>query len=84
MIDKGIYNKGGNKSYEKEDKIMELDTITTLIGSLGFPIAACVFLAWFMTSQLKEFRKSIEANTEAVKELLIVMKSRQINVGDKT
>lgn len=63
---------------------MELDTITTLIGSLGFPIAACVFLAWFMTSQLKEFRKSIEANTEAVKELLIVMKSRQINVGDKT
>ena len=62
---------------------MELDTITTLIGSLGFPIAACVFLAWFMTSQLKEFRKSIEANTEAVKELLIVMKSRHINVGDK-
>lgn len=63
---------------------MELDTITTLIGSLGFPIAACVFLAWFMTSQLKEFRKSIEANTEAVKELLIVMKSKQINVGERT
>lgn len=63
---------------------MELDTITALIGSLGFPIAACVFLAWFMTSQLKEFRKSIEANTEAVKELLIVMKSKQINVGERT
>lgn len=63
---------------------MELDTITALIGSLGFPIAACVFLAWFMTSQLKEFRKSIEENTEVVKELLIVMKSKQINVGDKT
>lgn len=63
---------------------MELDTITTLIGSLGFPIAACVFLAWFMTSQLREFRKSIEANTEAVKELLIVMKSKQINVGERT
>ena len=84
MTDKGIYNKGGNKTHEKEDKILELDTITTLIGSLGFPIAACVFLAWFMTSQLKEFRKSIEANTEAVKELLIVMKSKQINVGERT
>lgn len=50
----------------------------TIISTLGFPIAACCFLAWFISTTLKEtvkeFRASIEANTKAVNELILLVK----------
>ena len=50
----------------------------TIISTLGFPIAACCFLAYFISTTLKdtvkEFRASIEANTKAVNELILLVK----------
>lgn len=50
----------------------------TIISSLGFPIAACCFLAWFISTTLKEtlkeFRVSIQENTKAVQELILLVK----------
>ena len=50
----------------------------TIISTLGFPIAACCFLAYFISTTLKdtvkEFRASIDANTKAVNELILLVK----------
>ena len=65
----------------------------TIISSLGFPIAACCFMAWFISTTLKdaikEFRASIEANTKAVQEMIFILKEGGFkierckeNVGD--
>lgn len=55
-----------------------MNEFVTIISSLGFPIAACCFLAYFISTTLKEtlkeFRLSIEANTKAVHELIILVK----------
>lgn len=55
------------------------------ISTLGFPIAACVFMAWYLTSKFeklvegmlqtqKEFRASIDANSKLISELIILVK----------
>lgn len=55
----------------------------TIISTLGFPIAACCFLAWFISTTLKEtvkeFRASIDANTKAVNELILLVKEGGIH-----
>ena len=52
---------------------MDAAAVSQLIGSLGFPIAACVFLAWYMTSVMKEFREIMTNNTMAIKELILIV-----------
>lgn len=55
-----------------------MNEFATIISTLGFPIAACCFLAWFISTTfketIKEFRTSIDANTKAVQELIILVK----------
>lgn len=41
---------------------MEVDTIASLVGSLGFPIVACCFMGWLyvqMNDTLKELTVAI-------------------------
>ena len=40
-----------------------MDTIMTMISSVGFPIAACCGLMYFINTTLKELRTTIERNT---------------------
>lgn len=44
---------------------MEMETITNMIGSLGFPIVACCFMAWLYV-QINETLKEL---TVAITEL---------------
>lgn len=44
--------------------------ITTLIGSLGFPIAACVACFWFINKTLTEIIKALDNNTNVMQELI--------------
>lgn len=49
-----------------------LEIATSLIGSIGFPIAACVGLFWYMLKQtrlIEEMRQTIERNTDAIQKL---------------
>ena len=55
---------------------MDVTAITQFIGSLGFPIACCVALFWYMMkekdahkAEMEELRKSVEANTLAINNL---------------
>lgn len=53
---------------------MDGQSISTLIGSLGFPIVCCGFLAYYMSTTLKDFQKIIEKNTIALTELTMMLK----------
>lgn len=66
--------------------MMDIGNITALISSVGFPIAACIALFYFMMTMLKEhkeeinaLRASLEANTLAITELKGLLE----NVGSK-
>ena len=42
---------------------MDINVIAQLVGSVGFPICMSIYLIYFMQTELKEMRKSIENNT---------------------
>lgn len=55
---------------------MDVGTVTQLVGSLGFPIVCCGALFWYLVKEkdahkeeMEELRKSVEANTTAIKSL---------------
>ena len=47
---------------------MDVNTVTQLITSVGFPIAACIALGWFIKSKDDKYNAQIEKMTEAHKE----------------
>ena len=56
---------------------MDVGTITQLIGSLGFPIAACVALFWQNSKmaerhseELKQITEALNNNTLALQKLI--------------
>lgn len=46
-----------------------MEQIATLIGSLGFPIVACVFLWKFISTTLQEFTKAMNSNTKMLEKV---------------
>lgn len=49
---------------------MEVEVITQLIGSIGFPIAAFVMIFYMMNTTLKEVQDTMSENTKAIIKLL--------------
>lgn len=48
---------------------METDIIVSLIGQLGFPIAACIALFYMCNSFIKQMMSSNEANQKSINEM---------------
>lgn len=55
---------------------MDVDTITTLISSLGFPIVVCVALGWYIVyrdkqtnAEMESLKETIENNTLVIQKL---------------
>ena len=44
---------------------MDANTLSTLISSVGFPIVACMYLAW----SHEKLRNTIEENTKTIESL---------------
>ena len=57
---------------------MDYNTIVTLVGSLGFPIAACIALFWMINTTMKEFKETVAENTKAMTELVTTVKALSI------
>lgn len=58
-----------------------MDAIIELISRVGFPIAVCVGLGWYIlkkdkdhTKEAEKFSKSIENNTKVMTELIFFLK----------
>ena len=45
---------------------MDLSAITTLIGSLGFPIVACIACFWMLNKERDEHKQEMQKVTEAI------------------
>lgn len=63
---------------------MDLSTVSQLISSVGFPIAACVGLFWQMnkeSTQHKEemdaLKESLNQNTLAITKLVVFMQEKE-------
>ncbi len=65
---------------------MDVQTIASLVGSLGFPIAACIYMGVFLSKTMSEFKDTMQTNTGAIRELTIYVnelrKERKIEQGD--
>ena len=46
--------------------VMDVNAITTLIGSLGFPIAACIACFWMLNKERDEHKQEMAKVTEAI------------------
>ena len=45
---------------------MDMNAITTLIGSLGFPIVACIACFWMLNKERDEHKSEMQKVTEAI------------------
>ena len=52
---------------------MDINTIGTLIGSLGFPIVACVAMGIYIKHLTKEHKEETDKLAEAIQNNTIVM-----------
>ena len=52
---------------------MDVNSIYTAIGSLGFPIAMCIALFWYITRQNEKHKEEIDKLAEAINNNTTVM-----------
>lgn len=60
---------------------MDLNGIIQAIGSLGFPIAMCVALFWYMIQQNQAHKEEMNALKDAVNELQIAITKLSDKLG---
>lgn len=61
-----------------------METIMTLISNVGFPIACCVALGFYIlkrdskhTEEISELKKSVDNNTQVTRAILIYLKEHE-------
>lgn len=64
---------------------MDIQALSTLIGSLGFPIVMCLLLFWYMKEQMADHKEETNALKEAINELKIAINTltERINKNDE-
>lgn len=58
---------------------MDINVIAQLVGSVGFPICMSIYLIYFMQTELKEMRKTIENNTLTMQKVVDKLNEVRIN-----
>jgi len=63
---------------------MEVDTVTQLINSVGFPIVVCLILFWFIKNYLNKivgtlesFNSRLDKNSAALEKLTHELQTRE-------
>ena len=49
---------------------MDVQTVSQLISTVGFPIAVCIYMAWERHTSQKEMRQALDNNTVALTQIL--------------
>lgn len=60
LVDTNMYQEGGSNMQE----------ISNIITTVGFPSGMCVILCYFLNTQMKDMQKTIENNTVALTKLI--------------
>ena len=53
---------------------MDMSSIVTLVGSVGFPIVACCGMAWFIATTFRDFNNLMTRNNILTEELIALLK----------
>ena len=54
---------------------MDMNTLVQLIGSLGFPIAACIAMCWTLNKEREERIAEMQKFTEAINNNTIALEA---------
>lgn len=54
---------------------MDISTIVTVVGSVGFPIVACCGMAWFIATTCSDFNDLMTKNNVLTDELIALLKN---------
>lgn len=58
---------------------MDVSSLATVVGSVGFPIVACCGMAWFIATTFSDFNDLMTKNNVLTEELIALLKD---NRGD--
>lgn len=61
---------------------MDISQLVAVIGSVGFPIVACVGMAWFIATTFSDFNDLMTRNNVLTEELIGLL--RKDNEDDNT
>lgn len=54
---------------------MDMSSIATLVGSVGFPIVACCGMAWFIATTFRDFNNLMTKNNVLTEELIALLEN---------
>ena len=54
---------------------MDMSSIATLVGSVGFPIVACCGMAWFIATTFRDCNNLMTKNNVLTEELIALLKN---------
>lgn len=63
---------------------MDMSSIVTLVGSVGFPIVACCGMAWFIATTFRDFNNLMTKNNVLTEELIALLKDDKGGDVDET
>lgn len=52
---------------------MDMSSIVTIVGSVGFPIVACCGMAWFIATTFRDFNNLMTKNNVLTEELIALL-----------
>ena len=52
---------------------MDISSIVTVVGSVGFPIVACCAMAWFIATTFRNFNDLVTKNNVLTEELISLL-----------
>lgn len=58
---------------------MDVGSIASVIGSVGFPIVACCAMAWFIATTFSDFNGLMTKNNILTEELIALLKDGGAN-----
>ena len=62
---------------------MDISSLVTVVGSVGFPIVACCGMAWFIATTFRDFNNLMTKNNVLTEELIALLKNdKNDNGGD--
>lgn len=56
---------------------MDISSIVTVVGSVGFPIVACCGMAWFIATTFNDFNELMTKNNVLTAELIALLKNNK-------
>ena len=61
---------------------MDISSIVTVVGSVGFPIVACCGMAWFIATTFSDFNDLMTKNNVLTEELIALLKNNEAGDND--